>query len=183
MIYDIINNVNDTLDQEQINIVCEKLWDIEKEIAIKLFFFICDKDQGKNQSGAFVKMMVWLHTNHRDTFYKNFSLIVGVPNSKIDIDPESILGDNHSKHEEILGYFIDPEYRESFRKNWRETARHELLKAYKLPEYGTVDTLQKVSEAIDDKKLRYMTQTVISKYVRSSPRHSSFVERYRFVVV
>lgn len=145
-----ISQIKDDTPQEQINKHCSQLWNAKKESAVKLFFFVRDKNKGKNQSISFIKIMTWLFLHEEKTFYKNFSLIVGVPNSQTlqSVESKKMLKKQWEKHEKILDYFIEEEYRETFRTNWKESTQHKLLEAYKLPEYGTWDDIIEIVENI-----------------------------------
>lgn len=145
-----ISQMTESINQIQVDALCDKIWKSKPETAIKLFFFVRDKNQGKNGKKAFVKIMTWLFSCHPETFYKNFSLIVGVPNSHTFkmVHPEEMLKDSYSKHENILDYFINPEYKQTFRNNWNESAIHELLRAYNMPVYGDPEDLIEIAESI-----------------------------------
>lgn len=145
-----ISNITETSTQEQINSLCKQIWEIKKDTAIKLFFFIRDKDQGKNQINSFVKIMTWLFLNHPTKFYDNFSLIVGIPNSNTSksINAKNLLNQEYKKHEEILDYFVDNDFKDSFRKNWVDTVNYELINMYKLPVFGTFEDLIAIAENI-----------------------------------
>lgn len=169
-----ISNIIENLDQENINKHCSTIWNAKKDSALKLFFFIRDKDKGKNQPKEFTKIMSWLFINHEDIFYKNFSLIVGVPNTHtLDlVQSQKMLEKDWKKHEEILSFFIEEDHKESFRKNWNITTKNKLLETYKLPEYGTWEDIIEITEYIkkiqkkDNKKLFYTVVNLFSNAIK-----------------
>ena len=103
-----VSKINNDTVQEQIDSYCSEIWNKKPESAIKLFFFIRDIDQGKNEKDAFKRIMKWLYSNEENTFYKNLSLIVGIPNSHTlnMVKSQSMLKKEHKKHEDILDFFI-----------------------------------------------------------------------------
>ncbi len=169
-----ISNVTEESHQEQINKQCSLLWNAKKESAIKIFFFIRDKESGKNQPIAFTKIMTWLFLNHEKVFYKNLSLVVGQPKSQIinSVKSEKMLKKEWEKHEKILDYFIEEEYKDTFRTSWKESTKHQLLEAYKLPEYGEWEDLIDIAENIktiqknQDKKLFYTIINIFANKIR-----------------
>lgn len=169
-----ISNVTEKSHQEQINKQCSLLWNAKKESAIKIFFFIRDKESGKNQPIAFTKIMTWLFLNHEKVFYKNLSLVVGQPNSQIinSVQSEKMLKKEWEKHEKILDYFIEEEYKDTFRTSWKESTKYQLLDAYKLPEYGEWEDLINIAENIkttqkkQDKKLFYTIINIFTNKIR-----------------
>lgn len=177
-----ISNIIENLDQENINKHCSKLWDAKRDSALKLFFFIRDKDKGKNQPLEFIKIMLWLFTNHEDIFYKNFSLIVGVPNSHTleMVQSQKMLEKDWKKHEEILSFFIEEEYKESFRNNWNITTKNQLLESYKLPEYGTWEDIIEIAEYIkkiqkkENKKLFYTVVNLFSNAIKKDIKEKKY---------
>lgn len=164
-----IANVNDETDPEQICIHASSIWNKKPETAIKLFFFILDQHQGKNQPKAFVVLMEWLYKNHQNVFYKNLSLVVGRPNDSV-LDPKrvkDILSEDYEKHENVLKNFIDPEFRNSFRSNWESTAKACILNIYSIPQYGSWEVLIDIAEKIlidKDKKKEKLFYTVINLF-------------------
>lgn len=164
-----IANVNDQTDEEQIRMHASTIWNKKPETAIKLFFFILDQHQGKNQSKAFVILMDWLYTNHQKIFYKNLSLVVGRPNDSV-LDSKrakDILAADYEKHENTLKKFIDPEFRNSFRSNWESTAKDHILNAYSIPQYGSWEILVNITEKIligKDKKKEKLFYTVVNLF-------------------
>lgn len=164
-----VAKVNGNMHQEQINKECERVWRSSPKTAIKLFFFVLDKNQGKNDSKAFRKIMLWLWENYRDTFFKNFSLIVGVPNSHTlrQIKSEDMLKEDHQKHEEILDFFLEKGHKETFRQCWTKSSQKALLDAYKLPMYGSWKDIILISNKIPkDKKLMYTTISLLSNQIK-----------------
>jgi hypothetical protein len=145
-----VSEIDDETPLEIINSLCRKIWNTKKETAIKLFFFIGDHHQGKNQPIAFQNIMVWLYFNHLDYFYKNYSLTVGVPNSQTL--PSSVsnkmLKKEREELEKALDYFIVEDHKETFRRNWEVTTKEALLKAYGLPRYISWNTFIGICEKI-----------------------------------
>ncbi len=165
--------INGNMHQEQINNECKRVWSSSPETAIKLFFFVLDKHQGKNDPKAFRKITLWLGKNHRDTFFKNFSLIVGVPNSHTldKIKSKEMLKQDYSKHEEILDFFLEKSHQDTFRQCWVKTSQKALLDAYQLPIYGSWRDIIIIANKIHtDKKLMYTTISLLSNQIKEDTK-------------
>lgn len=165
-----ISNINEHSSQKEIDNQCSLLWNTKKDTAIKLFFFVRDKTQGKNEKKPFIKIMKWLWKNHQDTFYKNFSLIVGIPNShtlKL-VESSKMLKSSYKKHQEILDYFIQKDHQQTFKENWENTTKMQLLETWSIPQYGDWEDIILISEECQDKKLFYTTANIIIDQLRKN---------------
>lgn len=80
-------------DYFQINVFkfCYDTWEINEEAAsMKIFFSYYYKNRF-----FFYEIFTWLYIYHEQSFYKYFSIIIGVPNSKLKI--KNVLQDNDQK--------------------------------------------------------------------------------------
>ena len=178
-----VMKTNENLNQQEINVMCQKIWNLKAETAIKLFFFIRDKDMGKNQSKAFRKIMYWLFNNKPSVFYKVFSLIVGIPNSHT-LKQETIknmLKKDWEKHESVLKNYIEPEYQKTFRDSWYSTANDALLKAYQIPSYGTFEDLIAISKMINMKKIFFIVINIFSNQIKKDLRNNIYSEALEII--
>ena len=177
-----INNINNESKYSYIELECEKIWKKSPETSIKLFFFILDKEYGKNQPKAFHKIMTWLYLNHTDTFYKNYSLIVGKYNSKTmpPKQAQQMLNKEYKKHNQILNEFISPEYQKSFKIFWESSANHSLFNSYNLPKYGEWNDLIKIYTSINKtskkNKLYYTTINLFSNQIKEDIKNKVYSE-------
>lgn len=176
-----ISNITNDSNQEEIDKQCSIVWNSKKETAIKLFFFILDKDKGKNQPKAFIKIMKWLYKNHHCTFMKNFSLIVGRYNSETlkMVDSQKMLSEEWEKYNTIINYFIDKNFQDSFNKNWNNDTRIDLINAYVIPEYGSWETFIELTDTLNDRKLFYVAINIITNKIREDikqGKHSNVIK-------
>lgn len=162
-----ISSINNKSSKYEVESHAEKIWNNNPKTAIKLFFFILDKTKGKNQEDAFVKLMTWLYYKDQQTFFRNLSLIVGRYNSKIKIpDPKEIYKQQWKKHEDTLSNFIEPSHKISFQEYWNHSAKQEYIKNnINIPIYGNWNTLIKISESINDKKIFYTVVNIFTEQI------------------
>ena len=179
-----ISNVLESSTQEEIDRQCSTIWKVNPQTAIKLFFFIRDKNKGKNQERSFIKIMKWLYENDKSVFYKNFSLIVGIPNRHTYdmVESTKMLKSSHTKHQEILDYFIQKEHQDSFKENWNNTTKNKLLEAWSIPEYGDWKDLITLSNIIPDKKIFYITINLFSEQIRKDIKNKNYSNASKTIV-
>ena len=90
----------------QINVFkfCYDIWEINpEEESMKIFFSYYYKNRL-----FFYEIFTWLYIYHEESFYKYFSIIIGVPNSKLKIK-KTIQDDDQKK-----SIFICKESQSSF---------------------------------------------------------------------
>jgi hypothetical protein len=122
------------------------MWSIDPDNTMKYIFFVRDK-KGHNNSSLFIDMMKWVYHNHKPSFFKNLSLVVGIPNElTIPIDTiEKSLKESLKVHEIALEYYIHEDSKDSFREYWNSVSKEALITkyitTYNIPEYGTWNDL------------------------------------------
>lgn len=100
----------------QINVFkfCYDIWEINsEEESMKIFFSYYYKNRI-----FFYEIFTWLYIYHEESFYKYFSIIIGVPNSKLKI--KKVLEDNDDQKKSI---FICKESQGSFNEYDNEHKR------------------------------------------------------------
>jgi len=178
-----IYNTNDKNYEKQ----CENLWEINPNICMKCIMFILDQ---RKDEDIFIKCMIWIYKNHKTTFDKNLSLIVGLPNKKLITDEEltEIAKDDYETHENILKEFISEEYRNTFRKEFLSRIyNHYFKEIYKIPVYGTPELLKKIQKVIikinpKDLVTKYKITSLCERFkLMTTLKYKTFDEQYLWV--
>jgi hypothetical protein len=154
------------MDYKKISKSCSLAWEKNPSLAVKTFFAIKQRD-------IFQDTMKWLFFNHEETFYKNYSLIVGVPNSQT-LAMEKIKGifnKDLKEHNKLLNEYICKEYQKPFKDNWNDTIIHK----FDIPMYGKWEDLIELSK-LDSKKLYYTTVTLFANDIDKSYFSKEYTE-------
>jgi len=170
-----------------------ELWNMNSDMAMKCLFYILDQ---KREAQLFVELFGgWVYKNHRKTFFRNLSLILGIYNEKILTD-ESIkefAKVDYEANELKLKEMLEEEYRETFRREFFSRVRHTYFTTvYKIPVYGSVEIMKKLQSHLkengSDNLVYHTIEHLIQKYetevkvpnvkIKAKPK---FEEQYQFV--
>lgn len=138
-----VYSLNEHTTKEEIFKKCDDMYNHSPDLTIKLMVFILDKDYGKNLKYSFCYCFLWLYINHRESFYKNLSHIVGVYNTKtINFDEIANLMNKSKKlHDEDLDSLISKEYQKTFIENWESQSKKIFFSEMNIPEYSNWNIL------------------------------------------
>lgn len=166
-----------------------ELWNINSDMAMKCLFYILDQ---KNEVETFITIFGnWVYKNHRRVFFRNLSLILGIHNEKILTDEQlkTIAKKDYEDNELKLKEMLEEKYREPFRKEFFSRVRKTYFTTiYRIPMYGSVETMKTLQNKLKDEKLVYHTiehliqkyETIVKNRKIEKPK-DKFEEQYQFV--
>jgi len=136
-----ITNLSDIFPRDHILSAWDRLWNSNKKLALQFLFYTFDAHAGRNMKLTFYYIMAHLYKHHPTTFYKNLSLIIGVPN-KYTYDKFYIIKKYYSKelqlYKERLVEHVSPYLHASFIQQWKENIIAYFKYKNPLPVFGNV---------------------------------------------
>jgi hypothetical protein len=131
-----------------------KLWNENPGMTMKTIFFLLDPVHGKGQSCAFARAMKCVYDLNQTAFYRNLSLVIGVPNdlafSWTDRQQlvQTMFESKYNEYLQMLETNVDPTYHQPFLKSFVELQFEEL----ELPCYGSFEDLLLVHDYVRTQK-------------------------------
>tara|TARA_B110000211_G_C14022135_1_gene528188 strand:- start:368 stop:1048 length:681 start_codon:yes stop_codon:yes gene_type:complete len=160
--------------------IFREIWKNDKNNLIRFVFFILDKTQ-INDYCLFLEYLNEIKNLDKISFYYNISHIIGKPNSKTFDKTviEKAANNDYNHFTDILDKFVEPEFQNSFKINWLETTKNEVLSKTPLPVFGDVDTLVELYNIQkDDIRLKSIVVNLLKQQSLLDKNKGSFSEAY-----
>lgn len=176
-----LSNFNDDTPDDVLQNLLKECWNKNPDRCMKLIFYTLDCACGKGQRRCFHRCMQWVYEHHRESFYRNYSLIIGRPNKSMiqcKVLQETILK-QYKCVQKNLDEFVDKTLHASFFENLYQSALEVACRMY--PPFGNYQDIIDVYEIIhetNDRDLRSRTaQLLASNRTESVSVHSDLLKQ------
>lgn len=157
------------------------LWSLEPNNAIKIAFFILDKEKGVKNEDLFIILFDIVKELNNETFLKNLSHIVGQSNTRSIPQKvhREIMKPKIDKESEILDKFIQKDHQQTFQQYQEDASREKLFESLDVPCYGSWTTLINIYNKYNEQKIRNYVINIFDKQItldRSQEKFSRALE-------
>lgn len=143
---------------------CDNMWELNGKKFLKIIFFIRFEKKDKK---LFHMCFLWLYFNHKESFFKNLSHILGIHNNETISNKtiKHIMKKDFEDFETYLNAFIDKNYQKPFIDSWLVDAKENFFKKYPIPVYGDMNDLIEISILVKNELKQDFKKTDIYNFI------------------